>query len=447
MANFIERPRYTCALGGAITTAQALPKTIPILHAPSGCAGNAAWTQAGGSGLQVGGYCGGLSMPGSNIEEKEVVFGGAERLKEQIKNTLEVMDGDLYIVLTGCVAEVIGDDVRSVVNPFREQGVNIIQAETGGFKGNSYVGYDLVLESLWRDFVVPAKIKKGRVNLWGIAPGFDVFWRGNLEALRRLLRKLGLEVNTFFTAEDSLTSIKEAASAELNIIVSDIFGLGAAELSKELYNIPYIKTGLPIGPSATDAFLRTVGSALELDKKVIETVIRAENRRYYQILEPLADCYNDADLQRYAAVVGDGNYAPAIAKFLADDIGWLPEVVAVTDILYEEQEQQILKGLNNFDSGLQPRTVFASDTSEIARIVKEHWAEQEEKNGSYSNPLTPAFVIGSSFERALAKDLGAAHLSVSFPVSNRAVLDRGYAGYSGGLRLLEDLISAIIPGR
>lgn len=37
--------------------------------------------------------------------------------------------------------------------------------------------------------------------------------------------------------------------------------------------------------------------------------------------------------------------------------------------------------------------------------------------------------------------------SVSFPVANRAVLDRGYTGYRGGLRLAEDLLSAIIAGR
>jgi nitrogenase molybdenum-iron protein beta chain len=36
---------------------------------------------------------------------------------------------------------------------------------------------------------------------------------------------------------------------------------------------------------------------------------------------------------------------------------------------------------------------------------------------------------------------------VSFPVANRAVLDRGYTGYRGGLRLIEDLISAAIAGR
>ncbi|SDF24757.1 hypothetical protein [Sporomusa acidovorans] len=41
---FIERPRYTCALGGAIATVSALPKAIPILHAPPGCASNFTWT-------------------------------------------------------------------------------------------------------------------------------------------------------------------------------------------------------------------------------------------------------------------------------------------------------------------------------------------------------------------------------------------------------------------
>ena len=95
MAAWIERPRFTCSLGGAVAAVTALPKAIPVLHGPSGCAGNLAWTQAGGCGLQVGGYCGGLSMPGSNLQEREVVFGGTERLEEQLRHTLEVMDGDL----------------------------------------------------------------------------------------------------------------------------------------------------------------------------------------------------------------------------------------------------------------------------------------------------------------------------------------------------------------
>ncbi|HEY3379889.1 MAG TPA: nitrogenase component 1, partial [Armatimonadota bacterium] len=110
-SSFIERPRYLCSLGGAMGTVTALPGAIPILHAAAGCAGNITWTQNGGSGLQVGGYCGGLSVPSSNVREREVVFGGDERLREEIANTLKIIDGDLYIVLTGCVTEIIGDDV------------------------------------------------------------------------------------------------------------------------------------------------------------------------------------------------------------------------------------------------------------------------------------------------------------------------------------------------
>lgn len=447
MSNFIERPRFTCALGGAMATVTALPGGVSILHAPSGCAGNHAWTQAGGCGLQVGGYCGGLSIPGSNIQEREVVFGGNDRLEEQINNTLKVMDGDLYVVLTSCVTDIIGDDVASVLRPLRDSGVDIIHAETGGFKGNSYLGYELVLESLLATYIPKSAKQQGRVNVWGIAPYFDVFWRGNLAGIRDLLEKLGLEVNTFFTIDDDLAGIRQAGSAELNIVLSNVIGQKAAEISLEVHGIPYLISELPIGPSASDEFLRNVGVALHIDQAVVERVIAQENRRYYKLLEPITDCYNDMDLQRYAAVIGDGNYAVGITRFLSADLGWLPEIIAITDVLEDEQKSAISAKLASIAGVANSPIVFSGDSTEIAQQVKEHWANKQGATGKYNNPLTPAFVIGSSLDRPLATELGAPHLSVSFPVANRAVIDRGYTGYRGGLRLIEDLISTIIINR
>ncbi|HWR39611.1 MAG TPA: nitrogenase component 1 [Patescibacteria group bacterium] len=448
MSDYIERPRYTCALGGAIATVSALPDAIPILHAPSGCAGNFTWTQAGGCGLQTGGYCGGLSMPGSNVLERDVVFGGAERLEEEVTSTLEVMDGKLYVIITSCVTEVIGDDIAAVARPFRERGVPLIFAETGGFKGNSYHGYDLVLQSLLRDFAEKTEKKEARkVNLWGITPFLDPFWRGNLEELRRLLTGLGLEVNSFFTADDSVDGIRAAGSAALNIVVSDVYGMGAAEAAREVHGTPYITAPLPVGPSATDAFLRQVSRALGLPEEETEQLIQQENRKYYRFLENFTDCYNDMDLQRYVAVVGDANYAVGLTKFLADDLGWLPEVTATTDLLDETQTELLSRRLAELDSGLRPRVIFATDSSQIREATVAHWKTGNEPGNFYANPRSPAFVIGSSLDRELAKELGAAHLSVSFPVANRAVLDRGYTGYRGGLRLIEDLVSTIVIGR
>lgn len=42
MSKFVERPRYVCSLGGAVGTIKVLPRTVPILHAATGCGGNVA---------------------------------------------------------------------------------------------------------------------------------------------------------------------------------------------------------------------------------------------------------------------------------------------------------------------------------------------------------------------------------------------------------------------
>lgn len=446
MSEFIERPRYFCALGGAMETITALPGVIPILHAGPGCAGNITWTQNGGSGLQVGGYCGALMAPSSNVQEREVVFGGLERLREEIGNTIKIIDGELFFVVTGCVTEVIGDDVKAIVNEFREQGVAIIQAETGGFKGNSYYGYDLVLQSLFANYLEKGVPKtKRQVNLWGIVPFMDLFWRGNLENLRQLLERLGLTVNTFFTVEDDLTAIRQAGGAELNIVVSDLYGVEAAKTFEEIHGTPYLVTPLPIGPTATIQFLNTAGAALGLDQAAVNAVIGREEKRYYHYLETLVEGYNDLDLQRYAIVIGDVNYAVALTRFLADDLGWLPELVVCTDPLDETAQIDLAATRFNLDSGYRPNLLFETDSSEIGRHFKQMWPEN--RGQKYYHAFSPAFVLGSSLDRELAQSIGAAHLSVSFPVANRAIIDRGYAGYQGGLRLIEDLISNIIAGR
>jgi nitrogenase molybdenum-iron protein beta chain len=448
MSEFIERPRYFCALGGAMETLSALPEVVPILHAAPGCAGNITWTQNGGSGLQVGGYCAALAVPSSNVQEKEVVFGGSERLREEIRNTLDIIEGRLYFVITGCVTEVIGDDVKAVVNEFRNEGVPIIYAETGGFKGNSYYGYDLVLQSLFRNYLAQdqdAPKVKNRVNVWGIVPFMDVFWRGNLEGVRILLEKLGLEVNSFFTGADSLDEIRQAAGAELNIVLSDVYGVEAAEVFQEIHGTPYIQMPLPVGPAATDQFLQQVSEVLSLDKSATDQLIAAEHQQYYHYLEPLIEGYNDLDMQRYAIVIGDVNYAVALTKFLADDLGWLPELVVFTDQLSEEQQHQLETSRFELKSALKPKVIFETDTSEIIRHLKQNWPEFTSQK--YYHAFSPAFVVGSSLDRDLAQSIGAAHLAVSFPVANRVVIDRGYTGYRGGLRLIEDLLSSIVIGR
>ncbi len=446
MSNFVDRPRYLCALGGAVGTLKVLPRTIPIIHAAAGCGGNIANALNGSAGYLGSGYCAGQALPSTNIYEKDIVFGGEERLEEQISNTLRLIDGDLFFVVTGCMVEMIGDDTLSVSRRFRNQGYPVLAAETAGFKGNSYRGYDIVLETLFREYVDVSSVKDPKtVNLWGVVPVQDVFWMGNLNVLKSLLGQLGYRVNTFFGEGETLDNLKGAGSASLNIVVSDTFGIQAAKVFEEVHGVPYITVPLPIGSAGTERFLRTVAAALQVDEAIVGQVIAGEKARYYAYLERLSDVYNDLDLQRYCVIVGDSNYAQALTGFVADDLGWLPELVVITDILTDEEQKLVAGRFGGFASGIAPRVVFDTDAGNMSRHFNDLWPRNRSQR--YYDAFSPAFVIGSAFDRDFAEKLGAPHLSVSYPVSNRVVLDRAYAGYAGALRLTEDILSVLVGNR
>ena len=55
--------------------------------------------------FQGAGYSGGGAVPSSNVGENEIVFGGHKKLDELIKASLKIMDGDIFVVLTGCAVE------------------------------------------------------------------------------------------------------------------------------------------------------------------------------------------------------------------------------------------------------------------------------------------------------------------------------------------------------
>ncbi len=75
---FIERPRTFCALGGALLASEALPDTVPILHASVGCGGSIYWNPGWRDpDILEPGYCGGMAVPSSNVQEKDIVFGGS----------------------------------------------------------------------------------------------------------------------------------------------------------------------------------------------------------------------------------------------------------------------------------------------------------------------------------------------------------------------------------
>lgn len=444
MSNFVEQPRSACALSGALAAINTLPGVIPIIHSTLGCGGALGSASSFGAGYLGSGYCGGMSAPSSGITEKEIIFGGSERLQEQISTTLELMDGELFVVATSCMTEMIGDDVFGVVSDFFEEGKPVLAINTPSFKGDSYVGYEILLEGIFNRYLPVSEQKNLKlVNIFGIIPAYDPYFRGDLEEIARLLKSLGLRVNTFFTPDQSFENIKSAPGAGLNIVFSPIYAGEFVKEFEERHGTPYWITGLPIGAAATDVFLKELGERMNIPQPEIDNLIAQENSVYYSYFARCADLFCDGDMKYYAVGITNSNYAVPLADFLQKELGWVVLESFVTDQLKEQQKEVLTQTYMNAE--LDAELIFETDTSKIEKTINQLIPDSHGQR--YYDKVGPLYLVGSSLEKTVSVKRNVPLLSVSYPVYNRIILDRGYAGYRGGLHLFEDLIGVIVAPR
>ena len=427
----VEAPRWTCSLGGAYITSTGVYGVVPILHAGAGCGIAQLLGVYYAAGENAAGGQGGTSTPCSCLIEKHVIFGGEDKLRKLIDSTIQLMEGDLYVVISGCVPALIGDDVDSVVREFKGK-ADVIFVNTAGFKGNTFDGYEEFLGAVIDQFLEPRKKKKKVVNILGVVPFQHVFWKGDLNVVKNLLAKIGVEANILFTQFDGVKKLKEIPEAELNIVLSTWNGHKAAGKLKERFGQEYLTfPSPPIGPKQTSEFLRSVAKKLKIPKKDVERAIAEEERHVYRFTEYLTDAIIIGLPHPYAAFVGDSNTVIGIAKYLANEVGYLPEVVQITDEPPEEAREWIRRELTeNIESTIKPDILFEKDTFRIRENLRDRSFQ---------------VMLATSLEKwPAAKEFGVAHLSVGFPMYDRVIVDRNYAGYRGGLALLEDLIAKYV---
>ena len=136
------------------------------------------------------------------------------------------------MVLTGCTADIVGDDIGQVVNEYQEEGKAIVYAETGGFKGTNLKGHEIVIKAIVDQYVgdVEANVEKGLVNLWSVVPYQDPFWAGDLGEIKRLLEGIGLKVNIFFGPDsEGLEEWKSIPNAQFNLVLHPWVGINTAK--------------------------------------------------------------------------------------------------------------------------------------------------------------------------------------------------------------------------
>ena len=434
MLKFIEQPRYSCAIG-AQQTVVAIKRGVPILHAGPGCSSKV-------SGLigQGEGYAGGNTIPCTNTSEAEVVYGGEGRLRNVVDGAFKVIDADLYVVLTGCTSDIVGDDVGRVTSEYQALGKPIVFAETGGFKSNNYVSHESVVNAIIDQYVdvhnKGGNIQKSLVNVFATVPYQDPYWNGNLEELKRILEGIGLKVNILFGNESGgVDEWKTIPDAEFNILINTWTGLGIVKHLEEKYGTPYLQFPyIPIGGIETTKFLRQVAEFGELDKKIVDAFISKEEEKYYSFIERTADFMLEFryGIPRRFYTILDAAYSIGFSKFLLNELGIIPAKQYVIDDTPEEFRESIKEQFSKISDLRSAEVAFSIDGGAIQQEIR----EEPQKNR--------AIILGSGWERDLASDIKADLLIISAPVTYRLVLNCGYAGYNGGLRVIEDIYDRVL---
>ena len=437
----IEQERYTCAIG-ALQTVVAIPRAVPILHSGPGCG-----EMIAGFFERSTGYAGGPTSPCTNFSEKEVVFGGVNRLRELIKNTYKVLDTDLQVVLTGCTAGIVGDDVDSVVSEFVSEGKPIVSVETAGFKASNFEAHSLVVNAIIDQYVTlfedenKPKSEKNTVNLIASIPYQDPFWKGNLAEYKKLLAGIGLKANILFGPESG--GVKEwqgIPTAGFNILVSPWYGKPIADHLKSKYGQEYTWFHhIPIGANATEAFLNQVlefaiSQGAEIDKEKAKRFIKHESEAYYEEIDNLATFLLEFryGLPNHAHIFHDAGYVVGLSKFLLHEVGIVPKEQFITDATPEKFQDAIQADLKSASDKREIPVYFEPDAGKAQEILR-----GVSHNGR-------GIIIGSGWDKELAKEKDYDFLSAAIPSPYRLVMTTNYVGFTGGLRVIEDIYHLVL---
>ena len=151
-------------------------------------------------------------------------------------------------------------------------------------------------------------------------------------------------------------------------------------------------------------------------------------KRAYIFAEYIGDILLIARPHPYFALVADSSSAVSITKYLANEMGYLPEIVQITDNPPEEARKLINEELTiGLETPAWPEIIYEVDAYRIRENLKDR------------NFL---FLLASSLEANISgPEFNALHVTISFPSYNRVILEHNYAGFSGGLTLVEDVMS------
>lgn len=252
---------------------------------------------------------------------------------------------------------------------------------------------------------------------------------------------MGLKVNILFGPfSDGVSEWQTIPRANFNILVSPWYGEPIAKHLKIKYGQPYYHFRyLPIGANETTRFLKGVleyalEQRAEIDADKALAFIDREERAYYEEIDNLATFLLEFryGLPNHVHILHDAGYVVGLSKFLLHETGIVPKEQFIVDNTPKNYIEQITADLKSTSNKRDIPVYFNPDAGAAQNIIRE-----VKHNGR-------GLIIGSGWDKELAKEKDYDFLSASLPTPYRLVLTTNYVGYTGGLRVIEDIYDVVL---
>ncbi len=228
----------------------------------------------------------------TDMQEKDVVFGGVKKLKNACLEALQLFpEARGLILFTTCTTGLIGDDVRAVAKQVeKETGKPIFSIESPGCSGVSqsrghhdfnHQFYAQIRALRERRPELCLKEEEKTPYDAVLIGEYNMDW--DLRVILPLFERIGVRILCTFSGNASIEDLVKMPDAKLNIVHCQRSATYIADLIKEGYDVPYIRASL-FGLHQTSKALRETAKWFGLEERA-EAVIAEEMARVWPALE------------------------------------------------------------------------------------------------------------------------------------------------------------------
>jgi nitrogenase molybdenum-iron protein beta chain len=374
-----------CRLFGAYRVAISIKDSAVLIHSTVGCNWGTLLFHTSSQLTDIRQAC-------TVIYEEDLVFGGEKLFKKAMDNALQSYSSRILFVLTGCVPEIMNDDIERVIK-FSKTAKPVYQLNSAGFRGDSCSGTADALDLLIGQ-MTPKAVAPGSVNLIGLFSD-DYMADADLRNIKALLKDTAT-VNAVIPY-DTYGAIMNAPSAALNVVFKG-FEKAAEKLYKK-FGTPYVTVSYPYGMLGSRKFVDAI--AANLHKPPTRQNDSDEDFSYEQLKKIKGHIEKLRGMP--VAIAGDSARTSGLVDLLQNELGLCVEV--------------------------------AIDTSNVPNKIFDDQIRQS----------NATLLFGSSFEKRLANSLDIPFMHFTYPVFDKiCVSKRGYAGFDGMICFAEDFLNTVL---